>query len=429
MGTKEAKYDFIGEFHQGVAIVMKNDKFGAIMVGGNEIIPPIYKALSAFENGIATAKYETFEHRIEEIIINLSKQIQVDCGKETLFLPNIYDWGHNYVGEICIVEKDGDIGVIDKEGGIIVALGSYKYVVIINERLIKVAGESIESELRVLGHINLDTMVSDDKEKIVKMKSYTKWGLLDNKGTPVIPCIYDGIDPYDSYLKIRKENLYGIVSAEGVPIAPCIYDKIELFCSFIKAYKNDKFEVFNNLGKKIIEIGQYEYAELGNRCLVVVAKGKKNAAYSTTRNLYTNWGVLDFNGEEVAYCGYSAVSIERGEYILACQTIPIDDIYNGRELEDEDDRNYYNWVKSSENNYNFGLWEIINKEGDIIIDDIEGSEEDARMALDCYLKKSGSDDTECYDISYSKYGGYNSWDDDAINEAFEGNPELTWNVD
>ena len=64
-------YDEEPIFHQGVAIVMKNDKFGAIMVGGNEIIPPIYKALSAFENGIATAKYETFEHRIEERIINL----------------------------------------------------------------------------------------------------------------------------------------------------------------------------------------------------------------------------------------------------------------------------------------------------------------------------------------------------------------------
>ena len=31
--------------------------------------------------------------------------------------------------------------------------------------------------------------------------------------------------------------------------------------------------------------------------------------------------------------------------------------------------------------------------------------------------------------SYEKYGGYNDFDDDTIDDAFEGYPELTWNVD
>lgn len=31
--------------------------------------------------------------------------------------------------------------------------------------------------------------------------------------------------------------------------------------------------------------------------------------------------------------------------------------------------------------------------------------------------------------SYSKYGGYNGYDDDTIDSAFEGDPELTWNID
>ena len=34
-----------------------------------------------------------------------------------------------------------------------------------------------------------------------------------------------------------------------------------------------------------------------------------------------------------------------------------------------------------------------------------------------------------YDDSSSKYGDYNGWDDDTIDEAFDGNPELTWNID
>jgi hypothetical protein len=34
-----------------------------------------------------------------------------------------------------------------------------------------------------------------------------------------------------------------------------------------------------------------------------------------------------------------------------------------------------------------------------------------------------------YQSSYEKYGGYNGYDDDAIDYAFEGDPSNTWNVD
>lgn len=33
-----------------------------------------------------------------------------------------------------------------------------------------------------------------------------------------------------------------------------------------------------------------------------------------------------------------------------------------------------------------------------------------------------------YEPSYSKYGGYNDYDDDTIDSAFEGMPEATWNA-
>lgn len=39
------------------------------------------------------------------------------------------------------------------------------------------------------------------------------------------------------------------------------------------------------------------------------------------------------------------------------------------------------------------------------------------------------DDYDHYGTSYEKYGGYNGWSDDVIDDAFEGDPENTWNVD
>lgn len=34
-----------------------------------------------------------------------------------------------------------------------------------------------------------------------------------------------------------------------------------------------------------------------------------------------------------------------------------------------------------------------------------------------------------YGTCYDQYGGYNGWSDDVINDAFDGDPSATWNVD
>ncbi len=39
------------------------------------------------------------------------------------------------------------------------------------------------------------------------------------------------------------------------------------------------------------------------------------------------------------------------------------------------------------------------------------------------------DPDDSYGSSYEKYNGYNGYSDDVIDDAFEGDPEATWNVD
>lgn len=53
--------------------------------------------------------------------------------------------------------------------------------------------------------------------------------------------------------------------------------------------------------------------------------------------------------------------------------------------------------------------------------EMEPGEEECNTSDDNYYE--GSEPT------YHKYGGYNGWDDDTIDAAFEGMPEATWNVD
>ena len=104
----ENKYDHIGEFHQGVAIVEKQGKYGAVMIGGKEIISPIYDELSVFDNGLATAKFNG-----EERTINMLGQILVKKECDEIFLPEEYDWGFDFIGDICVVVKKDKYGIID----------------------------------------------------------------------------------------------------------------------------------------------------------------------------------------------------------------------------------------------------------------------------------------------------------------------------
>ena len=101
-------YDESPIFKQGIAIVRRYGKFGAVMVGGKEIVPPIYDDLSEFKDGYAIAKWNN-----EERVVNLSGQIRVLKGNKEIFLPEEYDWGFDFIEDICVVVKNGKYGIID----------------------------------------------------------------------------------------------------------------------------------------------------------------------------------------------------------------------------------------------------------------------------------------------------------------------------
>jgi hypothetical protein len=479
------KYDWIGEFNQGIAIFKKNGKFGAVLIGGKEIIPPVYDALSNFENGYATAQFNYLGCKNnEKRIINLSGQVQVNKENENIFLPDLYDWGYNYVDNLCVVIKNNKCGVIDEEGNIIIPVGKYETIKVFSNDIIVVATDFYEEEVKCVRWVRNSLRTYSENRR-----RFSKWGIIDSKGKQIVPCVYSGIEVngYDTFfvvsIKDNNELRYGVLQKTGEIVYPFnfsyfgklkslfiysynahtrnykiefapqlfqdkstfgfidskltiltspIYEIIEVNDYCIKVGKEGELGVLNYQGKEIVNFGKYDYVELDKRGLIIVAKepiAHGQVSINDNHKKYSKWGVVDLNGEEIAFCWNSAVSIVDGPYILACEKIPIDDIYNDREFEDEDDREYYNWVKRSESNPSFGLWKIFNKEGDTILEGIEGREDDAQAALDCFLNNSDSDEPECCGRRYSKYGGYNGWDDDAIDEAFDGDPELTWNVD
>ena len=111
MDSIKDKYDYIGEFHQGVAIVVKDSFYGAILMGGHEIIAPSYDYISAFKDGYAQAI-----RKGECITINLSGRKCVCCENKIIEIGEAYDEVRNfYNGLACVRQKD-KWGVIDEKG-------------------------------------------------------------------------------------------------------------------------------------------------------------------------------------------------------------------------------------------------------------------------------------------------------------------------
>ena len=108
MDNIKDKYDYIGEFHQGVAIVVKDSLYGAILMGGYEIILPIYDYISPFKDGYAQA-IRKGECRILDLSGRECKQYE---GK-LIAIPAKYDSVRDFKNGYACVQLNGKWGAID----------------------------------------------------------------------------------------------------------------------------------------------------------------------------------------------------------------------------------------------------------------------------------------------------------------------------
>jgi hypothetical protein len=111
-----AKYDNIGKFYNGIAIVRLNGKVGAINSDGKEVIKPEWDKLSGFgSDGIA------FAHK-DGLVGLISKNGKV------LLKPN-YQRISNFKYGKATITKDNMIGLVDITGKILIEPKYQKLVI------------------------------------------------------------------------------------------------------------------------------------------------------------------------------------------------------------------------------------------------------------------------------------------------------------
>ena len=253
METFKNKYDFIGEFHQGVAIIRKYDKFGAVMVGGKEIVPSIYDELSEFKDGYAVAKWNN-----EERVVNLSGQIRVLNGDKEIFLPEEYDWGFDFIEDICVVVKNDKYGIIDKNFNVkneceYDSFSNYNngYAVFSKYRFSEWSDNVWSDDFLIDNNGNVNYKVSEsfkDGHKIVCSVDDQKrlYGVMNNNMQIIIPVIYNQICRLKNSLYIvdNKENIKLFIHPENGKVISEkeIDDVVDISKYFFCTYREDKIQ-------------------------------------------------------------------------------------------------------------------------------------------------------------------------------------------
>ena len=140
-----------------------------------------------------------------------------------------------------------------------------------------------------------------------------KKGILNDKGTFIISCIYDYIrvKPYLTKNKDKYSLLYfylslndkqGIADTAGKEIIPCLYDKIENENDYLFLYKKDKVYLAN-IYQGLLSTKAYQYINQISHHLVYT-ENKKNY-FEVSQN--DKKGLLNDIGKEIMACKYDEI--------------------------------------------------------------------------------------------------------------------------
>lgn len=261
--TKKNKvYDSVSEFKQGIAIVTKNGKFGAIMVGNKEIVKPIYRKLTEFENGYAKAKFPiAIDGDSEDLerLINMSGQIAVKQGNEDVFLPDEFEWGSDYNGNICIVVKNSYYGVINTNFEIIHDCVYTSFVNFIKGYAIlrnDEGGIVVDTEAKICYKI-IKTF-SDNTSVVRGNDESESLGVINSKMELIIPTIYQYIQRLDCgcfVVDSKEGNKLFLDSTMGNVISEMDLDSIiNINENFFVAHKDNKTCLFNSPNSLLLTI-------------------------------------------------------------------------------------------------------------------------------------------------------------------------------
>ena len=225
------KYDEIRSFHDGLALVVKDGKYGYINERGEEVIPCQRKAsiygdgeidetvLPDFSEGMAMFYTFTADKSAYNGVDESSFRYGYICKNGEEVIPAQYKEASDFHDGLALVEDlNGKQMFINKSGE-------------------KIA--EIDSEYRCEGGINNGLAL------VSQNSGYVSYGYIDKTGKVVIPLKYSGARPFSEGLAyVSNDSFEGFIDTKGNEVFSCkdyydVGDYHEGLASVVKEEKNE----------------------------------------------------------------------------------------------------------------------------------------------------------------------------------------------
>lgn len=343
-----AIYDQVSMFKEGLSAVSKNGKFGFITKDNQVVIDFIYDDATDFEEGRSVVENNELFGMInrtgEEVIAIAFEDLGTIADgliyglKDSLYafydiygfqrIPERFDEAYNFInGEALVIVNDNE-ALIDIYGSYVVPPGSAS-LKRFNDSLF-IAEEDdlygiIKSNFEVVLPYEYDEIgvLSDNRALVIKDGLV---GYINENATIVIEPAFEefpNILAFGSfktgYAKVRKKDRYGIIDPKGKPVVPIIFDEIGQYGDLIPVSKGSGYG-YTNLSTRLIVPYDYEFTydfkngrgvveNLLQQGLIdkkgnIILPLEYSAIKSITDSLYvvnkgSNYGLVDYSGESI----------------------------------------------------------------------------------------------------------------------------------
>ena len=245
------KYDYVGDFHDGMAMVMNHGLCGFIDRSGYDTITKQFSYAWDFQDGMARVAMtadghpitfrsenhgwsrKTYDYQIYYYPIDENCKYGFIDKKGNIVVPIVYDGAYDFREGYSIVWKDGKYGLIDLNGLTVIPL--------------------VYDDLRY-----------DSNSSFIVVGKDGKYGYLDFTGETVIPLEYDGCGYFSEGLAIvKKGDKCGFIDKSGDVVIPFDYDgNNNMYGKFVSGHflilENKQMHVIDRKGTIVFSIGSYK---------------------------------------------------------------------------------------------------------------------------------------------------------------------------
>ncbi|NBV68488.1 MAG: WG repeat-containing protein [Flavobacteriia bacterium] len=305
------KYDWVGEFKEGLAVALLCDAYGVVDKKGQLHIPFNFQFISDFQEGVAI-----FQNENNYGLINRAGKVVI---------KNQYEDMGWLTSEYLFFKEDSLFGVLDIAGKVVVQ-PEFQEIQFLSKAFIRVQKRGWSgvwnTKLNPVLQTEFDEIVLKENGFLVTKQG--KQGLIDFIGNPLIPVVYDAIgEVSEGFVLVQKNQKFTHVNTRSWKLNPIWND---VFPNFIKLsmmvngtfliQKKSKFYGLDTLGKLSKPLAYFELGDPGKWVPVLKQKGGK-------------WGFVDRKGMEMTLFEFDyveklndvlfAVSSDGKTGVLSCE--------------------------------------------------------------------------------------------------------------